>query len=110
MAAWILHEAGAAYFTQRDAVIGLGDNQGEVRSNLEALCQLGLVQKRYNGKPYYRRVDSPVWEALAKLVDAVEALVAGTAEPRLEPDLPRGLAARAGERNVLTVSQEPVGG
>lgn len=102
VAVWIFREAGTDYFTQRHAVIGVGDIQGEVRSNLEALYQLGLLEKRSNGRPYYRRVESPVWAALANLSEAVDALAAGTAEPRLERDPPQGLVVRAGEGNVLT--------
>ena len=95
VAAWIIRSAKNGYFTQRDAVLGVGDNQGEVRSGLEALVDLGLVEKARSGsRPHYRRVDSPVWMALGQLADAVDAMAAGQAAPPIDPDPPRGLPDR----------------
>lgn len=90
MAAWVIRSAGGGYFTQRDAVIGVGDNQAEVRAGLEALVDLGLIEKTRNaGRPHYRVVASPVWPAIRQLADAVDSLVAGSAAPKLEADPPR---------------------
>jgi hypothetical protein len=101
LVAWVLREAQTEYFTQRDAVIGIGDNQGEVRSNLEGLVAIGLLEKTLEGRPHYRRTDSPVWDALATLVKAIKALEAGRAQPRLEPDkTSQGLPAR---RETVTI-------
>jgi hypothetical protein len=93
------------YFSQRDAVKGIGDNQGEVRSNLEALCEIGLLEKTSPGRPQYRRVNSPVWRALEILAESVSGLSAGKGEPKLEPDELRGLAARRASHNALTMPE-----
>lgn len=94
VAAWVVRSAGDGYFTQRDAVLGVGDNQGEVRAALEALADLGLIEKASAaGRPHYRRISSPVWTALRQLADAVDQLVAGTANPAVEPDPPRATSA-----------------
>ena len=107
VASWVLRQAGDGYFSQRDAVVGVGDNQGEVRSNLEGLAELGLIEKSTTGsRPNYRRVDSPIWTALGLLADAVDDMVAGLAKPELEPDPPRGLAARPDEAPIVTLPRE----
>jgi hypothetical protein len=85
VATWIVREAGGGYFTQTDAVRGVGSLQGEVRANLEALHRLGLLEKVRNGGPYYRLIQSPVWAVLRALDEAVDSLENGDAEPRLEP-------------------------
>jgi hypothetical protein len=103
VAAWVTKVARDDYFNQRDAVKGVGDNQGEVRSNLEALSELGLLEKTSPGRPQYRRIESPVWRALEILADAVSGLTAGEGEPKLEPDEKRGLAARQASSNALTM-------
>ena len=103
VAAWVNKVARDDYFSQRDVVKGIGDNQGEVRSNLEGLHELGLLEKTSPGRPQYRRIDSPVWRALEILADAVSDLATGKGQPKLEPDEVRGLAARQASGNALTI-------
>src|SRR5260370_19300083 len=84
VAAWILSQPKAQWFTQRDATLGTGLVQSEARDNLEDFAELGMVERRENRWPHYRLVESPVWEALGSLAKAGRAIEAGKAAPRLD--------------------------
>jgi hypothetical protein len=114
LAVWIVRFADDRYFTQRDAVLGVQDNQSEVRANLEAMVSVGLLERTSNGRPHYRAVNSPVWPALVQLADAIASMADGRAEPTLEKDPPRGLTKEREKPSGLSTlprrsSARPVG-